>query len=100
MYSMVRSRCSSFHALCRIWMWMVPWVSVALVVCDRISLRRLECRSASLVMLGGVFLIVFRVWGQVPSPPIGRSASVNIMSGGLCPSTTLRAALSASSCCV
>ena len=44
---------------------------------------------ASLVMLGGVPLfLVFRVWGQVLSPPTGGSASVNIMSGVLYPSTS------------
>ena len=35
------------------------------------SLRRLECRSASLVMLGSVSLFGFRIWGQVLSPPTG-----------------------------
>jgi hypothetical protein len=63
-------------------------------------LRKLECKSASMVMLGGVSLLVFRVWGQVLSPPTGGSASVKILSGVLCPSTTLRAAMSASSLCV
>jgi hypothetical protein len=45
-----------------------------------VSLRRLECSSASLVMVGGEFLLVVRIWGQVLSPPTGGSASVNIMS--------------------
>jgi len=89
-----------FLALCRIWLWMVTWVFVVLVVRARMSLRILECRSASLVMLGVVSLIVFRVWGQVLSPPTGGSASVNIMSGVLCPSTRLWVAVSASSSCV
>ncbi len=68
--------------------------------CDRISLRRLECRSANLVTLGGVSFLVFLVWGQVLSPPTGGSASMNITSGVLCPSTTSRAAESASSMCM
>ena len=64
------------------------------------SLRRLECRSAHLVTLGGVSLLVFLIWGQVISPPIGGSASINIMYGILSPSTTFRADVSASSLCV
>jgi hypothetical protein len=60
----------------------------------------LECKSASLVMMGGVSFPCFRVWGHVLSPPTGGSASVNIMSRALCPSTTLRADVSASSLCV
>jgi len=87
-------------ALCKIWLWMVPWVFEALFVCVRMSMRRLECSSASLVMLDGVSLLVIRVWDQVLSPPTGGSASVNIMSGDLCPSTTLRADVSASLLCV
>ncbi len=58
------------------------------------------CRSASLVELDCVSLRVFRILGHVQSPPIGGYVSVNIMSGGLCPSTTLRADVSASSLCV
>jgi len=76
---------------------MVPWLVVVLDVRVRMSLRRLECKSASLVMLGGVPFPCFRVWGQVLSPPTGVSASVNMLSGVMCPSTTLRAAVSASS---
>ena len=79
---------------------MVRWVFVALVSCVQMSLRRLECRSASLVVIDGVSLLVFRDWGQVLSPPTGGLASVNIISGVLCPSTTLRAGVSASSLCV
>jgi hypothetical protein len=63
-------------------------------------LRRLERKSASLVMVGGESLSVFRVWGEVLSPLTGGSASVNIMSSILCSSTTLRAVVSASSLCV
>ncbi len=69
-------------------------------VYDRISLRKLEYESASLVICGGLSLLVFRVWGQVRSPHMGESASVNIMPGGVCPSTALRADVSASSLCV
>jgi hypothetical protein len=68
-------------ALCRIWLLLVPGFVVVLEVCVRVSLRRLEYRSASLVMVGGESLIVVRIWGQVLSPPTGGSALVNIMSG-------------------
>ena len=66
-------------------------------VCVQMSLRRLECKSANLATLGDVSFPYFRVWGQVLSPPTGWPASMNIMSGILCPSTTLRAVVSASS---
>ena len=79
---------------------MVPWLVVVLGVCVRMSLRRLECGSASLVMVGAVPFPFCRVWGQVLSPPTGGSAPVKIMSGALCPSATLRAVVSASSLCV
>jgi hypothetical protein len=69
-------------------------------VCVRISLRKLVCRSASLVELGGVSLSIFRICGHVLSPPTDASASVNVMSGVLCPSTILRAAVSASALCM
>ena len=69
-------------------------------VCVLMSLRRLECRSASLSMLGVVSFFVSRNWGHVLSPPTSGFASVNIMSGVLCPSTTLRADVSTSSLCV
>ena len=58
----------------------MPWLAVKLGVCVRMSLRRLECRSASLVMLGSVSLFGFRIWGQVLSSPTDGSASLNIMS--------------------
>ena len=64
------------------------------------NLRMLECKSSSLVMMDGVSFLCFRVWGQVLSRPTAGSASINIMSGVLCPSTTLRAAVFASSLCV
>ena len=73
---------------------------MVLDVCARMILRSQECRSANLVTLGGVSLLFLLIWGQVLSPPIGGSASVNVMSGVLCPSTTLRADVSASSLCV
>ena len=79
---------------------MVPWLAVVLDVCVRMSLRRLQSKLAILDMLGGVPLPFVRVWGQVLSPPTGGFASVNIMSGGLCSSTTLCAVVSASSLCV
>jgi hypothetical protein len=46
---------------------MVPWL-VVLDVCVRISLRRLVCRSASLVMLGGVSLPFFCLGPGSKSP--------------------------------
>ena len=76
---------------------MVPWLVVELEVYVRVSFRRLECRSASFVEVGGESLIVVRIRGRFLSPPTGGSASVNIMSGGLCPSTTFLAIVSASS---
>ena len=69
-------------------------------VCVRMSLRRLECRSARLCMLDGVSFFVPRSWGHVLSPPIGGYAFVNIISGVMCPSMMLRAAIPASSLCV
>ena len=53
---------------------------MVLDVCTRIILRILECNSANLVTLGGVSLLAILIWGQVLSPPIGGSASVNGMS--------------------
>ena len=73
---------------------------MVLDVCVRMIFCRLVCRSANLVTLGGVSMLAFLIWGQVLSPPIVGSASMNIMSGVLCPSTTMRSALSASSLCV
>ena len=73
---------------------------IVLDVCHRMILRSLECRSANLVTLGGVSLLVLLIWGQVLGPPISGFASLNVMSGVLCPSTTLRADVSASSLCV
>ena len=69
-------------------------------VCARMILRSLEYRSANLVTLGGVSLLVLFIWGQVLSPSIGGFASVNFMSGVLCLSTTLQTDVSASSLCV
>ncbi len=95
-------------------MWSEPLVLASFTICPyillcrvmvldvfvRMILRRLECRSANLVTLGGASFLVFLIWGQVLSPPRGGSASVNIMSGVLCPYTTLRAVVPASSLCV
>ena len=41
----------------------MPWLAVVLDVCIRMSLRKLECKSASVVMIGGESLLVLRVWG-------------------------------------
>jgi hypothetical protein len=87
-------------ALFRICPYIVLCRVMVLDVCDRMILRMLECRSANLVTFGSVFLLVLLVWGQALSHPSGGSASVNIISGGLCLSATLRANVSASSLCV
>ncbi len=79
---------------------MVPRLVMVLDVCVWISLRRLLCRMIRMVEVGGVSLKVFRIWVHVLSPPTGGSASVNIMSSVLRPSTTLRAVVSTSSLCV
>ena len=79
---------------------MVLWRDVVSGVCARMSSCRLECRSARCCMLGDVSFLVPRIWGHVLSPRIGGSASMNVMSGVFGPSTTLRAAASASSLCV
>jgi hypothetical protein len=79
---------------------MVPWLLVVLDVCVRMSLRMLECKSARLVMIGGVTFPFFRLWGYVLSPPTDEFVSVNIMSTVLCPSTTPRADVYASLLCV
>jgi len=79
---------------------MVIWQVMLLGVCVRMSLCRLECRSARFCVLGVLSVLVPRIWGHVQSPLIGGFASVNIMSGVFCPSTTPRAAVSASSLCV
>jgi hypothetical protein len=51
-------------------------------VCARMSLRRLEGRSAS-EFVGWCVFFYPRSWGQVLSPPIGGFALVNIMLGFL-----------------
>jgi hypothetical protein len=76
---------------------MVPWLVMKLDVCVRISLRKLKCKSASLMMVDGESLLVIRIWGQVRSSSTSGAALVNIMSGIFYPSTTLRAAMFASS---
>ena len=47
----------------------------------RISLCRLECRSARLCMPGDASFLIPRIWGHVLSPLIGGFASVNVMPG-------------------
>ncbi len=79
---------------------MVLWRDVVLVVCVRISLCKLEWRSAKSCMLDVVSSLVPRICGHVLSPFIGGSAYVNVMSEVFCPSTTPRAAASALSLCV
>ncbi len=79
---------------------MVLWRVVVLGVCVRMSLCRLECRSARLCMLGDVSILVPRIWGHVLSPLIGGSAYANVMSPVFCPSTTPHAAVAVSSLCV
>ena len=76
------------------------WRVVVLDMCVRMSLCRLEYKSARLCMLGDVSFWVPRIWGHVLSPLIGGSASVNVMSAIFFPSTTPRAVVSASSLCV
>ncbi len=79
---------------------MVLWHVVVLGVCVRMSLCKLEWRSARFCMLGVVSFLVPRICGHVLSPLIGGSASTNVMSGVFFPSTTPRAAASASSLCL
>ena len=50
------------------------WRVMVLEMCARMILRRLENKSANLVTLGGVSLLVLLIWGRVLSPPIGGSA--------------------------
>ncbi len=69
-------------------------------MCVRMSLCKLEWRSARLCILGVVSFLVPRICGHVLSPLMGGSASANVMSGVVCPSTTPRAAAPASSLCV
>ena len=63
------------------------------------SLCKFEWRSAELYMMGVVSFMVPRILGHVLSPLMGFSASMNVMSGVFGPSTTPRAAASASSLC-
>ncbi len=55
-------------------MQIVPGLVVELEECVRVGLRSLECRSASLVMVGGESLLGVHIWGQDLSPPTGGSA--------------------------
>ena len=63
----------------------------------RMSLCRLECRSARLCEVGVLSFFGTRSFGHVRNPLIGGSASVNMISGVLCPFTTPLAVVSASS---
>ncbi len=51
----------------------------------------------SFMMVSGLFGVVFLICGHVLRPPTGGSASSNVMSNGVSPSTTALAALSAAS---
>jgi len=83
---------------------MLPYMVLRFVVlfynCCLMILRRPECRLGSLVNMVAVSWLIVQSFGQDLSPYTGGSAHMNIMSGSLCPSTTLRAASSASSLCV
>ena len=79
---------------------MVLWRVEVLGACVRMNLCKFEWRSAKLCMLGVVSFLVQLIWGHVLSPLMGGSAYVNVMSGVFCPSTTPRAATSASSLCL
>ena len=57
-------------------------------MCVLMILRKLECKSARLAMVGGESLLGFHIWGHALSPPAGGSASLKDMSGNLCPSAT------------
>ena len=52
----------------------MPWLVMGSEVFVRVSLRKLECRSANFVMVGGKSLLVVRILGLVLRPPTGRSA--------------------------
>ena len=56
---------------------------VELEVCVLVSLRRLECRLAILVILSVEPWLVARIWSQVGSPPTGGSASMKLLLGVL-----------------
>jgi len=62
-----------------------------------LSLRRPEWRSDNLVSECVEYRLVVRCCGQVCSPPISRSALVNVMCGALWPSTIFQTAVSTSS---
>ena len=84
-------------ASCKIFPYVVLGLVVVLGVCFRMSLCKLACSSARLCVVGVLSFLGTRSFGHVRSPLIGGSASVNVISGVLCPSTTPLAALSASS---
>ena len=64
------------------------------------SFRRLDGSFDSLMIVRFLSLIVEKSCRQFRSPPIDGFASLKSMFGALCPSTKLRAAVSASSLCV
>ena len=77
---------------------MVLGSGVELEVCVLISLHRPEWRSDSFMSVGVESRLFVRSCGQVLSPPMGGSASANIMLGALWLSTTSRAAMSGIYC--
>ncbi len=70
---------------------------MVLDVCVRMILRRIERGLTNFATLGGVLFYFFLIWGKVLSHLISGSVSMYVMSGVLCPSTTLRVDVSASS---
>ena len=85
------------RAVWSIVLYMVFVVFNVVLLCLRMSFRRLVWRSGSLflvVVLSGLGLWVV---GHARRPPMGGSASVNVMCGRTSPSTTPRAPASAAS---
>ncbi len=70
-------------------------VGVLLCAVSFIGFFMLVLRLVNLCMVSGLFGIVRRICGHVRRPPMGGSASVNMMSGGAVPSTTALATVSA-----
>ena len=86
---------SASRAVWSIVLYMVFVVFNVVLLCLRMSFRKLVWRSGSLVVvmvLSGLWLWVV---GHVRRPPMGGSASVNVMSGKISPSANLRAPASA-----
>ena len=80
--------------------YMVPGIFVIFDVRCLTSLRRSNYRLCNLVCVLVVFWLVVQSCGQVLNPPKGGAAPVNVISGSMGHSTTLRTASSASSMCV